>query len=189
MTETATADNSLASRPPRGKRSAELAPSQPLPTVIKQVIAPQPAAPAVMPVVDVSDWLPAGFERKPFGGHVQKLAYPERPGFHRHWFNDYPGRIARALEAGYKHVIDREGKNVARIVGTAEKGGGLNAFLMEIPMQYYLEDQRVKDRGRDELDAKMKRGVIAGVTPGQDGSYLPTNQAGTIGPDIKINGR
>jgi hypothetical protein len=156
---------------------------------VKQTIipvAPEQAAPIA---ADTTEWLPEGFARKPFGSHVQKLNYPERPGFHRHWFNDYPGRIARALEAGYKHVQDRDGKNVARIVGVAEAGGGLNAYLMEIPLQFYLEDQRIKDRARDELDAKMKRGVIAGSAPGKDGAYLPTNQSGTLGPDIKVHGR
>ena len=32
------------------------------------------------------------FVRKPFGTFDQKLAYPSREGFHRHWFNDEPGR-------------------------------------------------------------------------------------------------
>jgi hypothetical protein len=127
--------------------------------------------------------------RKPFGAQTQKLTYPSRPGFHRHWFNDTPGRIAKALEAGYKHVQDRDGRNVARVVGVSQAGGGQTAFLMEIPEQYWREDQAIKDRARDELDAKIRRGVVAGHIPNQDGAYLPTNQAGGVGPDIKVNGR
>lgn len=183
MADAAVPDNSLAGRPPRTKRFTE----QPLPAV-KQAIAPPPSAPDAQDAsaADLADWLPANFTRKPFGSHVQKLKYPDRPGFHRHWFNDTPGRISRALEAGYKHVQGADGKNVARTVGVAAQGGGQTAFLMEIPIQWWKEDQAVKDRARDELDAKIRRGVIAGSTPGQDGVYLPQNQAGGVGPDIKF---
>ncbi len=149
--------------------------------------APEPVAPEV--AQEALSGYPENFVRKPFGSHVQKLKYPDRPGFHRHWFNDTPGRVARALEAGYKHVQDREGKNVARIVGVASTGGGQNAYLMEIPEQWWKDDQAVKDKARDDLDARIKRGVIAGTAPGQDGAYLPTNQAGTVGPEIKVHGR
>jgi hypothetical protein len=45
-------------------------------------------------------------ERQPFGVLEQELAYPPRPGFRRYWFNDRPGRIRRALRAGYAHVVD-----------------------------------------------------------------------------------
>lgn len=181
MAEGTTLDNSLSNRLPRAKR-----------TVIPPKPAPEPELPAQQANAitdEVDGWLPEGFVRKPFGAHVQKLNYPARPGFHRHWFNDYPGRIARALEAGYKHVQDVNGKNVARIVGVAETGNGLNAFLMEIPERWYKEDQAVKDRARDELDAKMKRGIIKDHSPGHDGAYLPVSKTGTVGPDIKLNGQ
>lgn len=185
MTDAPTINDPSAVRGPRAKRFTE----QPLPAV-KQTVVPQPAAPASEPeAADLDRWLPEGFTRKPFGSQVQKLAYPPRPGFHRHWFNDTPGRIARAMEAGYKHVQDRDGKNVARIVGVAQQGGGQNAFLMEVPEQWWRQDQSLKDKARDEIDAKIRRGVIAGTAPGQDGAYLPTNQSGTIGPDIKTHGR
>ena len=151
--------------------------------------APAPEAAPAIQVDDAASDYPANFVRKPFGSHVQKLKYPDRPGFHRHWFNDTPGRIPRALDAGYKHVRDLDGKNVARIVGVAQTGGGQNAFLMEIPDEWWKHDQAVKDKARDEIDAKIRRGVVAGQTPGQDGAYLPTNQAGTVGPDIKMHGR
>lgn len=183
MTDTPAKDKT---RGPRAERFTE----QPVPAT-RQTIVPQPAPQASEPdtAADLEGWLPSGFVRKPFGAQTQKLTYPPRPGFHRHWFNDVPGRIARALEAGYKHVQDREGKNVARIVGVAQTGGGQNAYLMEIPEQWWRQDQALKDKARDELDAKIRRGIIAGSAPGQDGAYLPTNQSGTVGPDIKSHGR
>lgn len=96
--------------------------------------------------------------RKPFGGMQQKLAYPDRPGFHRHWFNDVPGRISRAEEAGYEHVKNDEGKNVSAVVGVAEHGGPLHAYLMEIPEEWWKEDMDATQRTVDEKEAAMKRG-------------------------------
>ena len=85
---------------------------------------------------------PARPTRRPFGTMQLKLAHEIRKGFHGHWFNDIPGRVARALEAGYEHVQDKEGKNVSRVVGTAEGGGALTAFLMQIPEEWYQEDMK-----------------------------------------------
>src|ERR1041384_4296280 len=45
-------------------------------------------------------------KRKPFGSQGQKLAYADRPGYHRHWFNDTPGRIMDAQSAAYDFVLD-----------------------------------------------------------------------------------
>ena len=155
-------------------------------------VAPPPAPVAVAavaadaPVVEAAPARPA---RKPFGSHVQKLSYPAREGFHRHWFKDTPGRIDRALEAGYAHVKGTDGKNVATGGGVSESGGKQTLYLMEIPLEWYREDQALKDAQRDEIDAKLRRGVIAGTAPGQDGAYLPTNKAGTVGPDVKMHGR
>lgn len=102
--------------------------------------------------------------RKPFGSMQQKLAYPERPGYHRHWFNDSPGRIIAAHEAGYEHVKDNEGKPVSRIVGTAEGGGPLVAFIMEIPQEWYDEDMGAQKAERDEKMASIKNPVVGDKT-------------------------
>jgi hypothetical protein len=109
--------------------------------------------------------------RKPFGALDQKLAYPDRLGYHRHWFNDVAGRVARAQEGGYEHVKDREGKNVTRIVGTAEGGGALNAFLMEIPEEWYQEDMAAQQSEIDAKEAIIKRGNFESKEG--DGRYVP----------------
>lgn len=109
--------------------------------------------------------------RKPFGALEQKLAYPQREGFHRHWFNDHPGRIARAIEAGYDHVKGDDGKNVCRIVGTAEGGGALNAYLMEIPEEWWRADMAEQARQVDEKENTMRRGALE--TQEGDGRYVP----------------
>lgn len=99
-------------------------------------------------------------ERKPFGAQEYKLSgYPTDPNCVPRWFNDTPGRILRALRAGYRHVKDPEsGKNVDLTVGTAERGGGQVAFLMEIPKQYYREDFAAKQANLDLTDAAIMRG-------------------------------
>jgi len=116
--------------------------------------------------------LPPRSARKPFGSMTFKLDYPQREGFHRHWFNDIPGRVSRALEAGYEHVKGNDGKSVSRTVGTAEGGGALMAYLMEIPEAWYQEDMAKEQQIIDDKEAAMKRGVSPGSEG--EGQYVPT---------------
>ena len=126
---------------------------------------------AVQEPVQASDTRRERPNRKPFGAMELTLAYPERPGFHRHWFNDVPARVSRALEAGYEHVKDNTGKNVNKVVGTTEGGQPLSAFLMEIPEEWYKEDMAAQQREIDAKEAAMKRGELESQ-PG-DGRYVP----------------
>lgn len=119
-----------------------------------------PAAPATD--------LPQRPARKPFGGMTQKMAYDQREGFHRHWFNDVPGRIGRALEAGYEHVKGHDGKPVSMPVSSTEP---LIAFLMEIPEEWYNQDMAAEQRVIDDKEESMKRGVADG--PEGEGQYVP----------------
>ena len=112
-----------------------------------------------------------GATRKPFGATELKLAYPKRDGYVRHWFNDTPGRIARAKEAGYDHVLDAQKRSVSRSVGTAKRGGGLGAFLMEIPEAFYNEDFARKQSALDEIDKSIYRGQLNQETG--DNRYVP----------------
>jgi hypothetical protein len=111
--------------------------------------------------------LPKRAARRPFGSMQQKLAYADRPGYHRHWFNDAKNRINDALGAGYEHVKDKEGKNVSHVVGTTEQGGPLTAFLMEIPQEWYDEDMAAQKAERDEKFASItsqERGYGRGIS-------------------------
>lgn len=110
--------------------------------------------------------------RKPFGSMEQKLAYAERPGFHRHWFNDVPGRIDRAKEAGYENVKDKDGNVVVRNVGIADGGGPLRAYLMEIPQEWYQEDMKAQQNLIDEREQQIKRGELEAKEG--DGRYVPS---------------
>lgn len=111
-------------------------------------------------------------KRQPFGNQVQKLAYPMRSGFHRHWFNDDPGRIDQALQAGYTHVEDKDGTKVKRVVGTNQGGLPILGYLMEIPEEWYKEDMAAQQKIVDTMDDAIRRGSVVGK-PGEDGRYIP----------------
>jgi hypothetical protein len=96
--------------------------------------------------------------RRPFGINENKFDFPERPGFHNHIFNDLPGRVERAKEAGYAHVLDKEGKPVKLIVDKGSDGRGMNGYLMEIPREWYEEDMALVQRESDKVDQAILRG-------------------------------
>jgi hypothetical protein len=130
----------------------------------------------------------AARSRVPFGTPQMKLSSDPRPGFHRRYFNDVPGRIERALNAGYSHVKDSNGNNVTTTVGVAKEGGGLMAYLMEIPKELFDGDQAAKMQAIDEFDESIRRGVDAsGRAPGQDGRYVPVDAYGK--PKISLDRR
>jgi len=178
MSETATAPV----RARRAAKSAEPAIEAPKP-------APTNGAAAHIADSETLPERPASRVRKPFGGVQYKLDNSERPGYHRHWFNDKGNRIKDALEAGYDFVKDSQGKKMSHIVGVGEHGGGITAYRMEIPLEWYEEDQRKKLAANDEKMQQIRNGVVAGVVPGQDGAYQPMNKAGTIGADIRVGNR
>jgi len=133
-------------------------------------IAPQTAA--------VQTDLPKRPERKPFGSMQLKMAYEKREGFHDHWFNDIPGRIDRATEAGYEHVKDKDGKNVSRVVGTSPEGGPLTAYLMRIPEEWYSEDMKLEQAIIEEREELMRRGKFEAPEKGYVGQQGITIRQG-----------
>ncbi len=132
---------------------------------------------------DAPNALRPGFVRKPFGGQEQKLTFPDRAGYHRHWFNDEPGRLMRAEEAGYQHVQDpRTNKPVATVVGIGRGGGAMTAYLMEIPEAWYREDMAAQDDVVIGMLDQIKAGEHARPT-GRDGQL---RYAGSNKGDISI---
>lgn len=124
--------------------------------------------------------------RVPFGATQQKLSYPPRPGFHRHWFRDDPGRVERAKQAGYDHVQDPStGQPVTRLGGVAEGGGGLDMYLMEQPQHWHDEDVAAGQKPVDEIDRAIKHGAIGREKAGGEAEtrYQPD------GRGIKITAR
>lgn len=110
--------------------------------------------------------------RQPFGSQEQKLAWPPMPGFRLFWFNDEPGRVARALAAGYEHVRDgASGAPVTRIVGRGSTGAGLLGYLMCIPMEWYQEDMARSQAERDRALNEIKAGRP--VAAAGENQYIP----------------
>lgn len=122
------------------------------------------------------------FSRRPFGSWDQKLVYPDREGFHRHWFNDEPGRILRAREAGYEQVLDEAGRPVSTVVGIGRGGQPLVAFLMELPIEWYREDMAAQESVVHGLLTQIGHGEHA-KPGGEDGKL---RYAGSQRGDIKI---
>jgi hypothetical protein len=112
--------------------------------------------------------------RKPFGNQQLKLARPDRPGFKRRFFNDVPGRIVRAKEAGWEIVMKANGEPDTEVVGVAETGGALLAYLMETPEEFYNEDYKDQQAQIDDMERSFKRGADNHGQVGQDGRYIPS---------------
>lgn len=117
-------------------------------------------------------------DRKPFGSMVQKLAFPPRAGYHRHWFNEEPGRIAQALENGYLHVKDNASqKPVTRVVNKA----GQQAFLMEIPQEWFDKDMADQQQAVNDKEDTIRRGQVDASDPrDRDGRFTNTAQGRRI---------
>lgn len=110
--------------------------------------------------------------RKPFGARTQKLSYPTREGYHRHWFNDVGDRVVRAKEAGYSHVDGHDGKPVSRVTGSLRDGSPQHSFLMEIREEWYREDQAALQAQVDEVDRSIKMGAFK--QQAGDNRYIPS---------------
>lgn len=129
------------------------------------------------PANDVNE-VPADFI--PMSAPIQRLKVPNKPGFHRHWFRSEPGRIERAMQAGYRFVNLEDvrvnnrslggppeetgssdlGSRVSISAGEASDSDGkpLRLFLMECPQAYY-------DRAQ-ELLAEVNQGIADAIGKG-----------------------
>ena len=121
--------------------------------------------------------------RKPL--HARNvLKFPQRPGFRRRIVND-PGdgsRVNMFLEAGYNHVAEKVnmtsdgeagkpsqvGSNTERVVGSGSVAP-IRGYLMEIPEEYYQEDQKAKQRIVDDYELAISQEEQSKVP----GVYVP----------------
>ncbi len=103
-------------------------------------------------------------QRAPIGTG-NRLTAKQRPGYHRRYVNDQDDRIARFEEAGYTVVLDTSEDTSSVRAGSAAPvgsvvrkpvGGGTFAVLMEIPDEWYQEDQEAKARRVDAIEDAME---------------------------------
>lgn len=106
------------------------------------------------------------------------LQVPEIPGYEMHWFADRPGRISRALAAGYEYVDPAEvilnnfglasdltqtgnsdmGTRVSVHGGVSEQGGAERLYLMKIKKEWYDKDMQVREEAADRQVQALKQG-------------------------------
>lgn len=128
-------------------------------------------------------------KRIPMSVPVSKLSVPEIPGYHLHWFRGEPGRIERALRAGYEFVDEGEvsinntglgadtlkngntdlGSRVSQAAGGELSGDNqpLRLYLMKIQEELWQEDQAAILGEGSQLDNIRKS--LAGGLIGSDG--------------------
>ena len=94
------------------------------------------------------------------------LKYPERPGYRRRVVNDVEDRVQRFKEAGYEIVQRKNLPSGDPRAGDASQmgmpvsksvGNGVKGVLMEIPEDWYLEDQKAKQEKLLAAEAAMKQ--------------------------------
>jgi len=128
---------------------------------------------------------------------VQKLAVPEMPGYHLHWFEGSPSRIAQAQKAYYTFVEDDEVRlNNTQVGDDLEKSGNtdmgsrisisagrdaagvngqpLRLYLMKQPKHLWEHSQRLLEDRNEQIAATLRGGGQLGQNPhGNDQTYVP----------------
>jgi len=120
----------------------------------------------------------------PFGGFRAKLsvAVSMPIGEQWLWVNDTPGELAAAIAGDWEHVSADEigetgGGKTSRFVGADERGNAINAYLMKMPKEWYLQDQKERLEPAQRISDQIKKGKagIEGLKDGHgnDTSYIP----------------
>lgn len=137
--------------------------------------------------------------RIPMSVPTQKLAAPDIPGFHLHWFLGAPDNIHRALRAGYTFVEDHEvglnnkdlaggnqamsgtdlGTRVSVVAGGTYDGSPNEAarlYLMKLPEELWKLDQEALSKRNKAIAAAIRGDGL--VAPGADNSnrYRPDQE-------------
>jgi len=116
------------------------------------------------------------------------LTTDQRPGFIRRMVNDVNGRVEKLRAFGYDIVgkptqVGDERAGAATQVGSVVRkpvGGGIDAVLMEIPEEFYREDQQAKVAKTKEVE----RALLAEANEGFYGEGVRT-QSGLGKPRVK----
>jgi hypothetical protein len=110
---------------------------------------------------------PAAERRRiPMTSTQRKLEMPEIPGYHCQWiFDGVPGRVQQALNGGFEFVhpdevsgnavalgsepLDGASTDLGTRVSVGEGGGRL--YYMKQKLEYYHEDQSLREKRNDEV--------------------------------------
>lgn len=124
---------------------------------------------------------PVKRERNSIGAYRTKLEVTgQEPGFHYSWINEE--NVGTAEDSGYDFVthnckIGNRHINVSEIIGGTIRrnvGGGVTAFLMRVPQEWYDHDMAEEQRLKvDALEERVfvennSNGLNGGITVGWD---------------------
>lgn len=151
-------------------------------------------------------------KRVPLSLPQSKLAVPEIPGYHTHWFRGTQARLQAAQAAFYEFVHPSEvdlnyvgvggdaaksgnsdlGDRVSILEGSeVENGQAVRLYLMKQKMEYYLEDRKIlQDRNdsiADALTAAYRKGAVGGRAEGEtaeDAQRRYVDKSRTKVPDL-----
>ena len=117
---------------------------------------------------------PVRRNRGAFNGTRGKLQVGKQiQGYHLYFFNDEPGRIQAALDAGWEFVSPDEvgyastnvtnrnvdlGDRVSVIGGKDDRGNGVPQVLLKIKQEWWEEDQADIQKRNDRTDAAIRKG-------------------------------
>lgn len=169
------ADNAMRGRSTTGFSGIHTEVQRPIAGRLVEPIAVQRVAPDgvqsdLEPIARRAPIEPA--DREPFGAEELQLARVKRPGYRPYWFNDTPGRIARAKRAGYSHVINPETGEPESLVTDRTDVRGRRSYLMEIPEQWYYGDMACQ---ADALERRLNDIRHGRAGPGAgDNRYIPS---------------
>ncbi len=94
-----------------------------------------------------------------------RLQAEERKGYVRRWVVEEPGRVQQLNERNdYEFVKDEDGKPVRVVSGRDGRGQEQYSYLMEIPEEFYAEDQKEKQVPDPHKMAEARAGK---------GEYIP----------------
>lgn len=114
-------------------------------------------------------------KRIPLSGSRKRMHIEEEfkdPNYHYAWINDQKDLIFRAKRGGYENVTISEipswgvadvdtGSSTSEVI-SMKVNADTFAFLMKLPMEYYLEDRAAMDALVDAREADMKKGLNSG---------------------------
>jgi len=138
-------------------------------------------------------------QRVPFGGRRQKLQLSVEDAkaldadvWKPRCVNNKDGRIQQALAGGYEYVKKGEAPSIGQYSLTGNKsmngkvslivskgdGQPLEAFLMKIKKEFYVEDKALKSKRNDDLDSSL----IAGQPGGNvvENQYVPQGHVNKV---------
>lgn len=98
----------------------------------------------------------------------QTLLANPKPGFHRRFVNDQGNNLDAKLRKGYSFVSEGDepttdiGAAKSHFAGTQKNGEPLLTYLMEIPDEFYDEDQQEKERRISDTEDSIRDASAGG---------------------------